>query len=440
MQQPDSAALNRVRNLLKHASSRGVSSAQLRLEGRSKAAVEADRWKQIFSAFDTDGSGTLNCHEFCKAVRGHLHLAQRAVSDWELRLLFGVIDTDSSGTVDFNEWLFYLQHGKTKDEDRGYSKKALENVGRAVRIALQRDRLQWEDVIRLFKEHERAEAALAATEADGQIGLGELRRFFRNVLAISQHEVSEENIRTLFKHLDKDESKSIGAEEFFDFVHFLTAAEANAHAAFGFAVGGRDNSLVRPPGHLLAGARGVATARERAGDSPTGGQCHASGRLPTLTGAPSAAVPFSMLTGREHLPATRMTTALQRLERRQGPAGLKKVQSEPGLAVSLPPIPPGGSTASTGGARGVPAGQAAASDAAPGLAASRPAPGGGTRAGAPVSGVAGGVKPGARESSRYWVFNGAQLLNRVESRLEESGVDVRGGYHRVDRIRPVFIR
>lgn len=69
--------------------------------GVKKADVMMDRWKSIFSKYDSNGSGTLHIEDVERMVRRDLKIPKRLVSEEQIVALFHHLDLDGGGTIDF---------------------------------------------------------------------------------------------------------------------------------------------------------------------------------------------------------------------------------------------------------------------------------------------------------------------------------------------------
>jgi len=173
--------------------------------GHSAAALDnsakAARWKKLFLSYDKDKSGTITFKELRSLIRNCLHLSEGSCTDNDLKLVFARLDEDGSGAIEFDEFCTFVQARKQT------AKEVPSSVGRALRLAMAREKVRSEVELRqLFEKSD--------LDNDNNMSVYELSRFFREVLRLSQHEVSEFHIKKLFKMLDEDFTGSISQSEF----------------------------------------------------------------------------------------------------------------------------------------------------------------------------------------------------------------------------------
>ena len=84
--------------------------AKAALQEASRKQVDALGWRELFSVFDSDGSGELDLGEFENVIRKHGKISDKIVSSQNLAALFAAVDADESGTVEADELLQFLTH------------------------------------------------------------------------------------------------------------------------------------------------------------------------------------------------------------------------------------------------------------------------------------------------------------------------------------------
>ncbi|CAK0810805.1 unnamed protein product, partial [Prorocentrum cordatum] len=214
------------------------------------SSAKAARWKKLFLSYDKDKSGTITFKEAP---------APTASSSWSLQ---NWTDEDGSGAIEFDEFCTFVQARKQA------SNEVPSSVGRAIRLAMAREKVRSEAELReLF--------AKSDLDNDNNMSVYELSRFFREVLRLSQHEVSEFHIKKLFKVLDADLTGSINQDE------FLLWIQKNvdlSRGAAGFVSSRFGGSAAMTP---------AATMRTAGGGF--GHTFTETGRLPSLSGPPGSA-------------------------------------------------------------------------------------------------------------------------------------------------------
>jgi len=266
--------------------------------GHSAAAFDnsakAARWKKLFLSYDKDKSGTITFKELRSLIRNCLHLSEGSCTDNDLKLVFARLDEDGSGAIEFDEFCTFVQARKQM------AKEVPSSVGRALRLAMAREKVRSEVELRqLFEKSD--------LDNDNNMSVYELSRFFREVLRLSQHEVSEFHIKKLFKMLDEDFTGSISQGE------FLIWIQKNVDLSRGTV------------GFVSSRFGGSATMRDgMVSQAATmgGGFGHSysqTGRLPSLSGPPGSAPAL----GR---PATGQAPAAEAGRPRSSPWGQARVK------------------------------------------------------------------------------------------------------------------
>lgn len=371
-----------------------------------KSDVMSERWKNIFMKYDSEGTGTLHLRDIKKMVRKDLKISERLVSDQAIGSLFAAIDEDGGGSVEFDEFLHFIHTPSTRGTIT--DEEVVNSVARSVRLALHRNKICVSELESNFRNFEES-----GDIATGELDPNDMARFFRRVLKLSKHECSDKALRVAFQYLDDDGSGTMSLDEFMEFIKFCCLEH------------GKTPLPSRVPG-LIGGMRGELPMR-----SPT--------RRPgTLPGSPKSHVPFC-LNGRDVLDNGRLgssarpwigrsdtETSLHTLGFRTSQS-LSKHQAS---SASLPtyqecdseqpsPKPPIGVGSCT------------------------------TLKSEGEKGVLTSLKKDPQEKKRVWngklpsktcggyvLLKGAHALNKVEQRLFEAGIDVRGNYHKLGRDRP----
>mmetsp|Transcript_70058 Transcript_70058/g.155008 ORF Transcript_70058/g.155008 Transcript_70058/m.155008 type:complete len:429 (+) Transcript_70058:49-1335(+) len=413
------SSFERVRSLLK-LSNRGCGG--FRQSAKEKLMRETERWKDMFRKCDTNGGGTLNIGDVTALVRKKLKVAERLVSDNELKEIFASIDTDGDGTIIFTEFLKFL-NGHEKSSG-AFNDRIVAKVKRTVRLAFRKLGMSL-DLLEYRFLHSAEEGIMDSTRMDGALGPEEMRRFFRKVLAVSEHDATDRDLHIAFKVMDEDDSGSLDGSEFMAFIRSAFEEEESLSP--------KHASTQQGP-CLLGGMRGCLPSRTphtRPGTNYTSGV---------------AAVPFC-LNGRDVLPQVRLAmdlpAALRKTWRSQPSLGLTLQAVREGEATSLRTTWANGFTPSPAGGQPMasqrshsPRSSAAGevSDASASSLSRQPharnvaASGSSSCPGLPN--LQQGPPRGGPVRGNYLNIKHAEVLNRVEQGLFRSGIDVRGHYHR----------
>jgi len=387
---------------------------------KDREKKETEFFKKMFLVCDTNHDGALNLAEVMGMARKHLKIAERLVSDKQIHDFFNAVDSDGGGQVEFTEFLSFI---RMKDSNSKVTDIILTQVKRVVRLAMQRKKMTIADLEHRFA-HAKEEGIIEGGADNSSLGPEEMRRFFRKVLEVGTHEAPDRNLVIAFKAMDEDGGGTLDAEEF---MHFLKQAINEETTLCPHFLKDPDRGTTG----LLSGMRGALPARlprARPGTTFNGGvsegafcingrDLDASARLcmsmPALIQSPnrlshnpqtSMLLPTGLPKSGSMGPSSPMRSNLFSLTSSSlsltllGAAEAKSPKgSHDGGSISLPPLSPSVSKS----------------------AANAAGDGGGERGlYSPVKGML-----GKRD---------ADMLNRIESRLFEAGVDVRGTYHKAD--------
>lgn len=424
------AAINHVRSLLR--------CACLRKPAESKQLAEAERWKNLFQKVDTDGSGTLELSEMRRMCRKELKLSNNMLPENHIRAMHSSLDVDSNGRVEFAEFYNWL---KDRDEQERSMELVFKAVGRALYLALQRSK-KADNVEELFKMNDR--------NNDGVFSQDELRVFFREVLQLTPHEVSDRSIKRIFKYIDDDDTQNISSEEFTQFIQiFAQKAPAIGQqrvesAGTGYLTLGhrlkRPDSVpddvgipFRLSGREVPGRSRLSmfdlTAQLQVNQRLSGAGIRGlkDGNRPSSSGSlPSAGQSAVGFNSKDNLGATWRSDVSSKMStlKRSNTASASRFPSKPRsggeenspkkgvlrprTGLSAPGGHPGAQGHGSGGASG-----GAGDSGAPRTPHVPRAPG-----------------TGKEWADPYRLFRGADAMNRIEKRLFEAGIDVRGHLHR----------
>lgn len=381
----DEALIANVRNMLRKASQRdSLRKEQIRcLEDPEKGALqitEADKWSGIFHLSSKDGSGILSFTEVQRMVRRYLKLSERVLPDGVLQLFFSIIDKTSDDKVTSHDFLRLVTEGTGQESARAQAET--EAIGKAMVMALWREHIYSDQELeRWLESHD-----LLGT---GSWSYSEMVRFFREVLRLSQHELPDKRIRSLFKSLEKDRASAVRVAALRSFIKARWQAQG----------GVPERLTVQVPEDM--GGRSCGHGRWARKLDPTG-----------CVGAPfffnGREVPVRNRSGLGQPPgsATPPSTA------ETAAAGTSKVAPR-----SSPPSRPGSAPLSPPTALPLPK--------RPGSARRQKQPQGGPRR-LPSGASSDAQRMSGRPDRCYRVGRFARTMNRIEGRLFEAGIDVRG--------------
>lgn len=91
-----------------------------------------ERWKDVFSKYDSVGSGTLGLRDIKRMIRRDLKIAERQVPDEQIHAFFDYIDLDKDGKVTFAEFLNFVQQPSTRGTVS--AEDAITSLARSVRL------------------------------------------------------------------------------------------------------------------------------------------------------------------------------------------------------------------------------------------------------------------------------------------------------------------
>merc|ERR1719401_332966 len=346
---------------------------------------------------DSRGLGYLGYGDARVLLRKILHIGERLVSDTQLSLFFAAIDLDRDGCIDFGEFLKFIN---IREPNTALRDQILTSVKRVVRLALFKQKMSVEKLEYKFY-NAKAEGIIESTVNDNCLGPEEMRRFFRKVLGIGEHESPDRHLAIAFKAMDKDRDGRLDADEFMNFIRLAITEES--------CLSPRYPSSTEHNPSLFGGMRGALpdrSPRSRPGTTPNAGTsgapfCFSSRDLPPQMRF-SCSTP-TLLVMKPDYKGSRTESPLL-------PSGLPRIAS----AQSSPSSP---SSPRKGGRDNG------------GLASEE-----GHFSATPMKGsVAGAGATGGGDQLRgnYLNIKNAEVLNRVEQQLFKSGIDVRGHYHKI---------
>lgn len=220
-----------------------------RMQGKLKDAVVGVDPKNIFRMYDIDGSGSLDVAEFKELVRMVLNVSTDELPDEDIDNLIKVLDRDGTGSISIEEAAGFLDQGAAFFENAGEVEEGagqVEGEESNVQVAAGERRpprprkprkppIPKEEVEKVLdpKASARLQSALKGAtvsvdpqvlfkrfdkEQNGLLDANEFTALIRRALRISPKDLSNEDIDTLIKALDRD-GNGISIEEAGDFVN-----------------------------------------------------------------------------------------------------------------------------------------------------------------------------------------------------------------------------
>jgi Ca2+-binding EF-hand superfamily protein len=364
--------------------------------GQSKAEVMMERWKDVFSKYDSVGSGTLGLGDIKRMIRRDLKIAERQVPDEQIHAFFEYIDLDKDNKVTFAEFLNFVQQPSTRGTVS--AEDAITSVARSVRLCLRRNKINVNNVGEKFRSFDDS-----GNNSAGEVGPNKMIRFFRLGLGLSKHDCPDKAINVVFSTMDEDATGKITVDELVEFIKYcsLNSTERAAPTRVPRLIGGMSKEL---PARLP------------------------SRRPGTFLGVPLSQVPFC-LNGREVESAGRLAqTTTTMLSRPSSQQSLRQTRMHQGTFTVSKQL----SSTSIREPQEM-GSQAGDANETPRLA-SAGMPHSGNRENARKKKVWSGHLP-SNNHGGYQVLKGGEALNQIEERLFEAGIDVRGHYHTLGRIR-----
>lgn len=348
-----------------------------------KAEVAMERWKTIFSKYDMKCTGIFQLDTIKTIVRNELKIAERLVTDLEIEVMFNTVDEDKNGIISVPEFLAFLQQPSRRGAQT--EQDVVKSVARGVRLALKRNHINVNNLQETFYA-----ADQSGEVATGELGPGDMIRFFRKALGLTKHESTDKALRIAFFAMDEDGSGKMSLEELMDFIKFCSQVGISAPLP------------ERVPG-LIGGMSGHLPYRIP------------SRRPGSLQGVPPTHLPFC-LNGRDICSTGRLSQTTRGF--------LDRSESEPSLRSKQPNMMSRTFSPATGAQT-----MGDSGDDESGGRQSSPS---NTFKDKPKKRYWSGQLPGKTHSG-YMLLKGATSLNQVEERLFQAGIDVRGHYHRLGR-------
>lgn len=163
-------------------------------EGTIFTQEEIDNYREMFEAFDDDGSGDIDCKELgallyeCFKVAPSLALVRDILDE---------LDTDASGTIGFEEFLLLVEHYQ-QEADKDAEKRAFFSEEEAA------------DYQDLFDAHD--------VNKSGSLDVNELNPIFKALGKEPRNQAEQQTLAKALAEVDKDGN---GTFDFFEFLQLL---------------------------------------------------------------------------------------------------------------------------------------------------------------------------------------------------------------------------
>ena len=209
--------------------------------GASSAA-----WFKLFSFMDDDKSGKVTFKEFKHMVRFQLYVPVAQLSEHQLKQVFLALDDDRSGFITAKEFGHFMKKGEAGNSSLTWKQRAQqakriqaeEVIGLLTREKAAMagvKRASDEEVVELSRQFNAAIAAIAGitakgdpatpswfklfrfmdSDGSGQATFSEFRELVRGELMyLSEAQLPDDKLKSLWKALDDDGSGYVGAKEF----------------------------------------------------------------------------------------------------------------------------------------------------------------------------------------------------------------------------------
>ncbi|KAH8098389.1 oxidoreductase [Aureococcus anophagefferens] len=172
--------------------------------------------KRLFREIDEDGSDRVTLAELEGAVRIRLRLGEGQVTKEDLLGLWTFVDADKSGALTAEEFQLALYHFEVESWPDYLAPELTAELRRILGV-MNAAAEKWHQAggnwFKIFKRLD--------TSGDGLMGFEEIEHIIRAIfpgLHITKKELSEENLRGLWKALDADRSGAISVQEFMIFM------------------------------------------------------------------------------------------------------------------------------------------------------------------------------------------------------------------------------
>mmetsp|Transcript_20705 Transcript_20705/g.48360 ORF Transcript_20705/g.48360 Transcript_20705/m.48360 type:complete len:508 (+) Transcript_20705:48-1571(+) len=152
---------------------------------------EVKFWKSVFDKYDIDNSGALDFQEITDVVREDLKISERTLSRVELRDFYSHLDLNGDLVVDWHEWLDFVSQGKLRDTRP--IDQVLTEVGRALRLGLRRRGLKPNQVEQYIR---------SLPEVSEMVDMPLFFKILRKGLVISRHDCPDDNLKRTFANMN----------------------------------------------------------------------------------------------------------------------------------------------------------------------------------------------------------------------------------------------
>mmetsp|Transcript_32862 Transcript_32862/g.78670 ORF Transcript_32862/g.78670 Transcript_32862/m.78670 type:complete len:512 (-) Transcript_32862:56-1591(-) len=202
--------VGRVRTVVRSAKIR----QQLLAEGKEPGILlkrdrdqEVKFWRSVFDKYDADSSGALDFEEITDVVREDLKIPERTLSRVELRDFYSHLDLNGDMVVDWHEWLDFVSQGKLRDTRP--IDQVLTEVGGALRLGMRRRGLKPNQVEQYIR---------SMPQVTETVDVALFFKIFRRGLVISRHDCPDDNLKRTFASLS-DGASHVPLQ---DVIEFLT--------------------------------------------------------------------------------------------------------------------------------------------------------------------------------------------------------------------------
>jgi len=177
-------------------------------------------------------------------VRRDLRITEKLISDEHLQRVCALMDLDGDGSIDFNAFMAFVL--KKPQKASMTFDEIMQSVTRAVRLSMHRNKIQMAELQNKFG------GFCADDPVTGEVELFDMLQFFRHELRVSKHDVSDHNLKVAFNFIDTNANTTLSQEEFMTFIrHCYQGAQTQAPPSefHGIMAGSRGCFPERLPRH-----------------------------------------------------------------------------------------------------------------------------------------------------------------------------------------------
>jgi len=163
-------------------------------------------WFRLFSIYDRDQSGLVDWTEFSTMIRRDLRIKKDEMSDADLKTAWKAVDIDGSGRISAYEWAAFVRQCDMHARDLGIEKIA-QDLMEALEHMPEPSMRSWP---RLFAKYDKDGSQFIDQE--------EFTLMLRTDLKLDDDALSQDELLSLWKAIDDNDSGMVNSEEFTGFM------------------------------------------------------------------------------------------------------------------------------------------------------------------------------------------------------------------------------